>query len=459
MRPLSGSTVLGQERPEDDARARARRPGASTERLPVAVWCLLIGLAFNIFSGFSSRMGLPVGPDRLLLAAAVLLVVLSPGPPRLRMHAPHWAMALLALIGILSAWTHGNLLETNAMFALLDRLIVPFVLFATAPALLATPLRRRRLLQTLTLVGAYLSVVTFLEAARLYPLILPRYIPAVKIERLTEYPEEIQRAGGPFVSGEPNGMALAMCGFAAFALARLVQGRWRTLAAIVAPLCLVATVLSMTRSVWLGVAIGVVGVVASTRSLWRWVPAMIGGCVVLATAAALAFPTVVADITERGGTSRSLWDRQNTNAAAVAIMEDHPLTGIGWQQFAKEGRYWVSQDEDRPLTNVDIEVHNVFLSRGAELGVPALVLFCLALLTGPVAVLGHRRRGEPEVWRMLVLACFSVWLVVCLTSPNSYPFPALVLWTITGYAHARLVSGTPGLQDAPVLSPQESPCR
>ena len=63
----------------------------------------------------------------------------------------------------------------------------------------------------------------------------------------------------------------------------------------------------------------------------------------------------------------SVYDRRNTNAAAVRAIEAHPLTGVGWVQFISVSGDYVRQDPDYPVTVTDIEVHNVVLSRTAEL--------------------------------------------------------------------------------------------
>ncbi len=63
---------------------------------------------------------------------------------------------------------------------------------------------------------------------------------------------------------------------------------------------------------------------------------------------------------------------------------------------------WVRQADGYPITNVTIEVHNVFLGRAAELGIPGLVLWTACVVAGPIRSMFQRRYDEnPELrdWR------------------------------------------------------------
>ena len=426
------SRAPGQPAPLGDEHLET---AATERRAPLAVYLFVLGLVATMFSGHSEALGLPIGLDRILLPAALALAFLDRRDRWWRMRSAHLAMAALAVLATVSFVTIGYHEDTEAVFTILDRIYIPFLLFTFAPYCLGTSRRRAVLLRALTVTGLYLAITTILEAAGVHSLLLPRYI-AEHHATLTLGADEVMRAGGPFLFGEPNGMTLAMCGFAAVLLAARSRGFTRTAALVIAPVAFTACIATMFRSVWLGLALGIVAV-ALTRWQWaKWLPVIATIAVVALGAGAIALPAFAGDVATRASTSRSLWDRVNTNDAAVRIMSEEPLTGIGWQQFVHIGGDYVRQGDTEPLTTTEIEVHNVFLSRGAELGIPGLVLFVLTVLLGPVAALLRPVRADLAAWQLFLLASFSVWFVVSMTSPNPYPLPTFLLWTLAGFVLA-----------------------
>lgn len=392
---------------------------------------VLVALLINVFSGNWGEMGIPIGPDRLLFAGGLLLAWLDPRIPRPQ------ARALHAMMLVFTAWTLASMLllstvDTGTVFALLDRVVMPFLLFATAPMLFRTSFERLLLLRGLTLLGLYLASVAVLQSVGAHGLVFPRYIVGGVIDASVPA-ADAARAGGPFLSGEGNGMALGLCAVAAFLLARLDRGAWRVVGLVAGSLAAVASILSLTRAIWLGVALAVVVVVLLRRQLWRWVPIMAVVGAVLAGAGVAAMPTLVDNIVDRGTTSRSLYDRQNSNAAAVRAIEEHPLVGVGWARFGEIGPDWVRQADTYPVTTVNIEVHNVVLSRAVDLGLPAGLLFVAILLAGPGAAIVRRRADpEEEEWRLAVIAATCVWFVPSMTSPIPYPFPTFTFFLLAG---------------------------
>ncbi len=428
-------------------------PAPAVERLrevPASFWCFLGALLYNVFAGQSARLGLPIGLDRVLFPAAFVLAFLDVRLPRPRLRLVHGLMAAFVCVAGLSAFWWGTLAQPDGFYALLDRVLLPFLLFACAPLFLGSALQRLLFLRGLTMLGAYLAVIAVAQTVGASALLWPRYIDAVPVA-----PDgDTFRAGGPFLSGEANGMALAMCAIAAFLLVRLDRGGWRATGLLIGVAATASSILSMTRAVWVGVALAAVLVIAVDRRLWRWIPAMLAASAAVLAVGAALLPGVVEAATERGGTARSLHDRANTNAAAVRLIEDEPLVGIGWGRFIDVGRDWVRQADTYPLTSVNIEVHNVVLSRAVELGIPAAALYAACLAAGPgLALVVAHRRQRTDPWYAAALAASVVWLVPAMTSPNPYPFPAFVAFTITGCLYARVVprdekpKGPSGLTD------------
>src|ERR1700733_11567473 len=179
-------------------------------------WILTAGMLLSVFSGNWGHIGIPLPLDRLTIfggiAATVLRSWLSEDTPRLELRRVHWLMALLILYAVGSAAWSNTLTSHGPLFALLDRLgVVPFLLFLVAPAAFPTERDRRMLMGALTLLGAYLGLITLFEAIGAKDLVVPHYItnPNLGIH--------IGRGRGPFLEAGANGMALFACLVAAVA--------------------------------------------------------------------------------------------------------------------------------------------------------------------------------------------------------------------------------------------------
>lgn len=413
--------------------------------LPAYLLCLLAVIPANMFSGHARDLHLPIGPDRVLLAAGLLLLVLDPYALRgahLRFQPIHAVM--LAFVG-LAAWSAsavGTLTTSLGFFALLDRLAIPFLLFALAPVLFGTAARRDLLLRVLVLMGLYLGVVAVLEMVGPARLVFPHYIvdPSVGIH--------FGRARGPFTEAVADGAVLGFCGFAAAAGAVRLPQSWRLVSVLTTGLCGLGVVLTLTRSIWLGTAVGVVVLFLVTPRLRRFlIPVVAAGAVAVVLMLALV-PGLRAQAQDRTQDQRSVWDRQNTDTAAVRIMEQHPLSGVGWLRFLDVGSDYVRQSPTYPVTATHLEVHNVLLSRGAELGLPGALLWIASMLLGPVRALFRRVHGDLLVWQGVLVGAFCVGLAAAMLSPLGQPLPNLLLWIVAG-----LVLGP---RHAPAAGPAEA---
>lgn len=426
---------------------RAAGPQERLERfrdIPVFAWLFLAALLVTVLSGNARYLGLPIGPDRLLFPAALALLIFDPRRDRLRWLGVYALMALLVGWTAWSALTHGTLLQAHGLFALLDRVALPFVLFAAAPLVFATSRRRDLLLQALVLLGLYLGVTAIFEIIGPRSLVFPRFIldPSLGLHW--------ERARGPFLSGEANGMALAITVFAAGALLTRRRGLWALACVATIVVGTLGCALTMTRSAWLALLLGMLAAAVLAPPVRLWLAGAFVGSALLATGF-LLMPRVGQDLFLRLTTQGSLDDRYNTNEAGLRILAAKPLDGVGWMIFESHAYQWVRQADNYPVTTTTIEIHNVFLARAAELGILAAVLYGLCVLFGPVqAVWRAPAPGDLATWRVLAVACAFVWLVPTLMSPNPYPFPNFVVWVIAGVAGRHYLIAEP--PDPPVRS-------
>ncbi|WP_298992235.1 O-antigen ligase [uncultured Pseudokineococcus sp.] len=423
---------------------------------------MLATLVLNVISGDGSdALGLPISPDRLTLAASLGLLVLDPWAWRrapLRLSAAHVAMFALVFLAAWSALSSGTLLTPLGLFALADRLVVPFLLFTIAPVVFCSPQRRDLLLQTLVLLGLYLGFTALLE--RVAPgLVVPQYItdPSLGIQAT--------RSRGPFLASEALGLVLVFCGFAGAFLATRRRGVWRVVSVLSSVLCGMGVLLTLTRSIWLGAVLGIIVACLQQKELRRLLPLLLVGGTALVVAALVAVPSLQTAVTERATTTRSLDDRRNVNAAALRIVEREPLTGVGWVRFLDVSDEYVRQADTYPVTNTNIEVHNVPLARAAELGLPGALLWVAAVVLAPVRAVVRRvrPRGADESdlvgWRLVMTGGATTWLVSTMLSPVPYPLANYLVFLISGFVLAPVLvpsAGRAGRQAAGVVADRSS---
>jgi hypothetical protein len=392
-------------------------------------------LVMQIFSGNWQYLGLPIGLDRLLFAAALLALARDwwarrlPGVP-IRLTAAHGFLMVLMTWALLSALFAGTLVTTNGFFALLDRLgFVPFFAFFLAPRLYGHPSQRRTLLIGLVGVGAYLGVLSFAEGLGLDPLVQPAYILDQNIGIHAD------RARGPFLEAVAMGFALLTCAITSLVASHEWRnGTGRRLAVGVAVVCGLGTIFTLTRAVWLGAVLAVLAAAVVTPALRRWILPGAAAAVLLVVVLLTLVPGLSDSVGERAGSQRPLWDRYNSNIAAVNIVQAEPLTGVGWQRFTEVSDDWTEQAEGYPVTGVGIEVHNVFLSHASELGLPGAALYLCAWVAAVLPPILARGGATHRPWRRALVGIAVVWLVVASFGPLSYAFANTVLWLFAGIA-------------------------
>lgn len=425
--------------------SRARGAGGGLARW--AHRTTTLGLMLICFSGHWQDLGVPAPLDRLLLASGLVMgvVALARSGGRLVPRPVHVALGAVLAWAALSAIAVGTS-QGAGLFALLDRLgVVPYLLFALAPAVYATPESRRFLARAFTVFGLYLALTAIAQMVGAHALVWPGYIldPSIGLHA--------DRARGPYVEGVANGLMLTVSA----ALAGLTgvadpSPRWRALGWIVVLLGALGVVLTLTRAVWVAAfCAGVAVCVAVRRLRRRAVVGALGLGAVLAVAW-LSVPGFFEAASERGADRWPVWDRLNTNWAAVRMVVDNPVTGVGWHQSGERMAEYVRQGASYPVTSasVGLEVHNVYLSRFAELGILGGALWCAAFAAAVVFPLLRRPElGELEPWRGALLVTATVWAVAAMFGPLPYPQPTAVLWTLAGIvltpylAAARVVGG------------------
>src|SRR5205807_10391736 len=126
-------------------------------------------------------------------------------------------------------------------------------------------------------------------------------------------------------------------------------------------LCAAGLVFTLTRQVWLGAALGTMVAMLCDRRLRRWLPGAAVGAVVLVLLALAFVPGLQANISSRANDQSSVWDRLNSDAAALRMIGARPALGFGWGEFGKESTAYYRLAATYPLTSITV-AHNTALS-------------------------------------------------------------------------------------------------
>jgi putative inorganic carbon (hco3(-)) transporter len=407
----------------------------------IALWVepsitLTVGLGLSMFSGNWEHLGDPIPLDRVMIATAVAAIAvraLSDPEYRPQVRAVHWVLVLASLYALGSALWVGTLDEHEPLFSLLDRLgLISFGLFFVAPVVFRTDRQRMHLLIGLVVIGAYLGFTALVEEINLDALVWPHYIrnPFIGLHA--------DRARGPFVEAAANGLALFACAVAASMAASVWRGRARAFAIGIGVLCLAGVLFTVTRQAWLGASLGALVGVAVTRRLRPYALPLIAGGALIVFVGFAVVPGLQERAGQRAADKKPIWDRLNSDRAAVRMIEARPFFGFGWGTFSLESEPYYSQAATYPLTTVD-SLHSVFLSNAVELGLVGALLWAAGLLMALAGALFRRGPPELDLWRDGLLAYAACWLVVSNFTPLGYSFSNYLLWIWAGLAGASVL--------------------
>jgi putative inorganic carbon (hco3(-)) transporter len=441
----------------------AQPPGLRALVADLSAWSghrlVTLGLLLMCFSNRWHDLGVPVPLDRpvLVLGLGLCTVRFFAACGRITIRPVHVLMTLAVAWAGISAISVGSNVGPG-LFALIDRFgLLPFFVFALAPAVYATPESRSFLARTFTLFGLYLGVTALAQMLGVKSLVWPGYIldPSVGIH--------FGRARGPFVESVGNGLMLIYSGAMAGVVAATDRSRaWRRLAVLTIGLTTVGVVLTLTRAIWLGAAVAAIATVVAVPRLRRFALVIGVGAVGVVVAAFLTVPGLGELASDRSGDQSPLWDRYNTNWAALRMLEQHPLTGVGWSQARFLMADFVRQGETYPVTaaTAGLEVHNVFLSRLAELGIVGAFLFFAAFAAAAVYPLLRRARSshELEAWRAALLPVVIAWCTAAMFGPLTYAQPNYMVWALAGVASVAYL-GAPRAGASPADPPDVVPPR
>lgn len=396
---------------------------------------LSLGLVLSVFSGSWGRIGIPIPIDRLFVVGGLFSIWCNPQMRASLRSRLDWVAVWLAVFSayvLVSFYLHEGFNTGRGFWGIIDRVgIAPFVMFFVAPVAFATARDRDFLYKALVVLGGYLSVTAIFEVLGPSSLIFPQYIGDPS--HYTHW----GRARGPFIEAVANGMAIFCCGVVSlFATRSWKASYWRTAALAVAGLCVFGAFLSMTRSVWLGSLVAaVVGCLVVPAIRKYLIPGLVATVVVMGSLL-MFVPALHEQATSRLDQQSPIWDRVNTNNAAIEMIKAQPLFGFGWNQFEKHSADYMKQS-DIPLTAKGVGVHNIALAFGADLGLVGVAMWGIGLIAAIGGALLVNSRIPDRVMAGTLVAIFTSWFFVAMLTPLSQAFPNLLLWMWAGIALAH----------------------
>lgn len=407
-----------------------------------ALGFLVLGVCFG-HPFFHAELGpIPVTLDRLflllLVAAYFVQRHLGSTDPK-PLAGPDvilWAFfGLLLVSGSISGWAGIRTEPWVTVWRLVGGYLIPWALYWIVRQ---APLGERQVGQVhvaLAVLGIYLGLIGILESTGQWWAVFPTHIADPNLGL------HYGRARGPMVHAVSYGLYVAVCLLAIWVGAWWSGTRGRVLALVGLPLAMAGLVLSYTRSVWIGAALGLVIALAFTlRGKWRTlvlgttlVAAIVGGATRMESLTSLRREDSAED------SRKSVGMRATFTYVSWKMFLDRPLLGFGFGQF-----YTAKLDylDDRS-TSLEMEQirnfvhHNTFLSLLTETGLVGLSLY-LALLAGWARAAWRLARSSvaPDWARaqgVLLLGVLAVYVTLAMFHELSYtPIDNSLVFVLAG---------------------------
>lgn len=217
----------------------------------------------------------------------------------------------------------------------------------------------------------------------------------------------------------------------------------------------------LSRGAWAAAALGVLAV---SVVYWRHriigsthlMGAILAGAVALSALVAV-YPQIIYRLTEPD--DRSTESRVILNDQAFAIIEAHPLTGVGFGSYNRaaheiRGPKWGGISPEYQDMILQLVVHNHYLLVAAQMGIPALLFWCYLLFSMARQAWPISRWRDPGAMALGVgLGCALISQMLFLASDNyDVDIRVFLLWLTAGLLQA-LTRLRPELPRLPVAQP------
>ena len=319
--------------------------------------------------------------DRVLLGICVVLLLIQRYLGFAERVAWHWIDSVVVVFfGIIALGTFSHdwrFADGWPLSKFLFCFALPISLYWLGRQVELTVARLRWMFATFAFLGVYLALTAVAEKYGQAWAIFPRYIAS------SEFIEFLGRGRGPLLNPVGNGVLLTLGMASALMFIPHVNkvGRVAIVASI--PVFLMGIYCTLTRCVWIGGAIALVGITwVGLPKRFRLPFAMmvvLGGATLVATKSE-SFTSFKRDKNVSvADMKQSVQLRPILAAFAWKMFQDRPLTGCGTGQYLSHVSDYLSErDVDLPLAKAkDYVQHNVFLAFLVENGLVGVIFFTI----------------------------------------------------------------------------------
>ncbi len=428
----------------------ARPASTHTSRSPST----LDRLAFFALACLAATTGLgdlaPATPAAALVLNSVhallpLVILLTLGNAVRSRRWPRFPRALAlpgaVWLAVLVASTIGAArFQTEAVAALM-RPVSGLLLAWAVSDLCPTQWRRRWLVHAFGLGGLAVALVAIVEATRLQP--LSDWIAVLHNGQILI--GDIPRVAATLSHPNEAAMFLELALPLLIALAWTTSPPWRTLWSLAALATLLAVALTFSRAGLVATltALGVLVLLASRHRAHTQL--LLLGVVCLALPLAFVWGFVMDPGLDHrlvaGLEESSVHQPARTVfwAAAVTMLRDHPLLGVGPDNF----RWLFATYADVADNNLGIHAHNQYLESLADTGILGFASFSWLMSALVIAAVRRVRRAASDwPWHAALLASLTAWLVHALLDDFERFWPTSVaFWLVVGLILCHPLAG------------------
>jgi O-antigen ligase len=375
--------------------------------------CLSVVLVGSCFGHAFFHVSL-ITLDRLLWALVIVGCLLQrwrgavPAKPWNTCDA--WFVGFLTILAF-NTFTHDFTADgAQPLSRLLFLYLMPAGLYWVARQQKFTTLTVQQLAFVLAAFALYLSLTAIAEVSKLRAIVLPTYIAS------KSFPEFLGRGRGPFLNPSANGIYIGT-GLGCWWMFWFRLGHHgRKILALGSLIFCLGALATLTRCVWMGIALSAVLLVALNLPRRQQIGISILICTIALTGLAVGGKHLVAFKRDENVSVSDMAEsaklRPMLALVAWEMFRDYPLMGVGFGQYKQADRdYIAARTSDLPLDKIrPYHQHNVVLSLLTETGllgtIPFLALFVVWARTA--FRLWHRTTLEP--W----IRATSLIFLICL---------------------------------------------
>ncbi len=352
-------------------------------RLAGIAGCILATLLIGTVFGHPFFHVSVVTLDRLILGGCLGLFVAYQFQ---KWNQPiRWTNADFAFILFLAAMVVTTVIHPSktGMMQPLSKLLFFFLLpaltYVIASQIKLTPTQIRAAFIAFALLGIYLAGTAVAEKMNWQWAIFPRYIASPK------YEEFLGRGRGPLLNPAANGILLTLSLASAAMITLWYKNLRRATVLATLPVYLVGILCTLTRSVWLGCAAAIAGLMFTLLPRHLRLPAAMAALSVASLGTFVDVKELLSFKRDRNVSVEQMREsaqlRPILAMVAWKMFNDHPLLGCGTNQYKEHAKHYLSdRNTELQLAKARPYVqHNMFLAMLVENGLIALIPFCTLL--------------------------------------------------------------------------------